>query len=695
MKRLFTFLFVLLTVVTLATTTAYATETTVPADEIWEYSVYQGHDAIITAYKGDAETVVIPDTVDGLRVIGIGDNVFKNQYNLKSITFPDTLTSIGEQAFYGCVKLESLILPEKLTSIGNQAFTYCKALSKIVVNSASIKDFYDNYLGIIGQTPYNNTFYEAGIDSPNGIVVEFTNTVARIPAYMFGCSDSGYARIAHVTVGENVQHIGDGAFYRCYDLKDVTFEGNSDLRSIGSDAFRNCINVGSFYLPKKLEIIDSGAFVDCKRLSQITVDSEKLKDCSQYYSTFANIGAELDDGVVIEFTGSVTRIPAYMFAVDNSDNYARIKEVTIGSNVQSIGLKSFIGCYDMQTVILSENSDLRTIGSNAFGGCTSLTSFTFPDKLESVGREVFYNCKKLENITVSSKKVTFDDSGYTFSNAGKETPNGITVKFTDNVESISAYMFYSEDSENYARVKSVDIGMSVTNVGDYAFGACTDLKEITFNGSAPAIGKNAFHSVAATAYYPASKNWPSSVLSNYGGNITWVPVGSVVIVGTYTTDFVMPAADLGVTAPDAVLRATLAFSEDGKASIDWEAVDLTAFKLFFHEMFVSAYCTMAYAAGITEYQQMDQFCIESTGLSISDYMDTIVTDEAMKASFTPPSAIGTYSYNDGHTAIFTDLAIMGVPSNPAVENSFVLGDGTLYLNAASYGKPDYTFVCKK
>ena len=165
------------------------------------------------------------------------------------------------------------------------------------------------------------------------------------------------------------------------------------------------------------------------------------------------------------------------------------------------------------------------------------------------------------------------------------------------------------------------------------------------------------------------------------------------VEGTWATDMIMPAADLGVSAPDAVLRATLTFGEDGTASCTWEAVDLTAFRIFFHDMFVNSYYALGYGLGITNFEEIEILCRESTGLGVSEYMDTIVTDEAITAAFTPASTSGTYSYNADHSAILTDLPIMDVASDPTVENSFVLGGNTLYLNAASWDKPDYTFVC--
>lgn len=166
------------------------------------------------------------------------------------------------------------------------------------------------------------------------------------------------------------------------------------------------------------------------------------------------------------------------------------------------------------------------------------------------------------------------------------------------------------------------------------------------------------------------------------------------VAGTWTTDLTLSAAELGVSAPDSVLRATLTFTDEGKVNATWEAVDLTALRLFFRDMFVSSYYAMAYGSGISDIQQIEQFCMDSTGMRVSAYMDTIVTEEAMKIAFTPESTQGSYHYNSMQTAIYTDLAFISVPSEPEKENSFTVGGGILYLNANSWGKADYTFVCK-
>lgn len=167
------------------------------------------------------------------------------------------------------------------------------------------------------------------------------------------------------------------------------------------------------------------------------------------------------------------------------------------------------------------------------------------------------------------------------------------------------------------------------------------------------------------------------------------------IQGKWETDFVMKAAELGVSATDSVLRCTFDFQKDGTVSTSWKAVDLTALRIYFRDMFVSAYYAMAYGSGITDLQQVEAYCVSSTGMGVSAYMDTIVTEEAIKNAFTPASDKGAYMVNEYGSAVYLDLNIMDVSSDLGTPNPYTIQDDIMRLNAASFGQPEYTFVCNR
>ena len=62
----------------------------------------------VTDYTGDASSIVIPATYEGLPVTGIGNYAFDRCSRLTSVVIPDSVTSIGSSAFYQCSSLTSI-----------------------------------------------------------------------------------------------------------------------------------------------------------------------------------------------------------------------------------------------------------------------------------------------------------------------------------------------------------------------------------------------------------------------------------------------------------------------------------------------------------------------------------------------------------------------------------------------------------
>lgn len=71
-----------------------------------------------------------------------------------------------------------------------------------------------------------------------------------------------------------------------------------------------------------------------------------------------------------------------------------------GQTVTAIGSNAFSGCTRISTVILPET--VTQINDSAFSGCTSLRGIFIPNTVKSVGGFAFANCTSLEAIYVCS-----------------------------------------------------------------------------------------------------------------------------------------------------------------------------------------------------------------------------------------------------------------------------------------------------
>ena len=70
--------------------------------------------------------------------------IFLGCSGLKSISFPNSVTSISDHAFDGCSGLISITIPNSVTTIGGGAFQYCTSLTSITI---------PNSVTFIGQQP--------------------------------------------------------------------------------------------------------------------------------------------------------------------------------------------------------------------------------------------------------------------------------------------------------------------------------------------------------------------------------------------------------------------------------------------------------------------------------------------------------------------------------------------------------------
>ena len=86
----------------------------------WPYACTTNNGMItITGYTGGGGAVVIPDTINGLPVAGIGSSAFACCTGLTAVTVPNSVTSIGNDAFCNCLSLTGVYFMGNAPTDGN------------------------------------------------------------------------------------------------------------------------------------------------------------------------------------------------------------------------------------------------------------------------------------------------------------------------------------------------------------------------------------------------------------------------------------------------------------------------------------------------------------------------------------------------------------------------------------------------
>ena len=98
-----------------------------PSDAKFAYTV-EGNAVTIIGYTGSDVKLSVPAEIDGLPVVAIGREAFKNS-NLEEVVLPNTLKKIDWFAFYGSTRLARVAIPGSVTKIEYGVFDGCEKLT--------------------------------------------------------------------------------------------------------------------------------------------------------------------------------------------------------------------------------------------------------------------------------------------------------------------------------------------------------------------------------------------------------------------------------------------------------------------------------------------------------------------------------------------------------------------------------------
>ena len=230
--------------------------------------------------------------------------------NIEKIVIEDGIKEIGGMNFVNYKNVTEVVLPESIEKIAGGAF----------IGMTKLETLYYNSKDAVIDPAYQIR------DGKVYVVSNFTDT-----------------KLKTIIFGNNVEKIGERAFFGSVDLKDVIL--SNSVLEIEKQAFYCCINVKTIYLGNKITKIGEEAFSSCS-LESITIPENVTSIGTKAFFNCTNLKKLTYNAIECEYDGingsslagmamncpienliigeKVKKIPNAIFAVLNN-----LKEVNI------------------------------------------------------------------------------------------------------------------------------------------------------------------------------------------------------------------------------------------------------------------------------------------------------------------------------------------------------------------------------
>lgn len=264
-----------------------------------------------------------------------------------------------------------------------------------------------------------------------------------------------------------------------------TFDGIHDLTAVTIPAYVFSIGPSSFW--------------DCPNLTSLYVNE-------------SNTHFESVDGVL--FSDSLEML--WVFPLGRSGPYvvpdtttsigyeafgycSKLTSVTVPDSVTAIHQKAFYSCTALDSVSLG--SGISEIYPWSFAYCSALGSVAIPDSVITIGNSAFISCGSLSSVTFGSGVTSIGNNAFYY--CGSIT----ALNIPGNVQTIGGSAFSGLTS-----LTSLTLNEGLVTIGDYAFISCVSLVTVDIPGSVTSLGDTSFancRSMTAIEVDPANTVYES------------------------------------------------------------------------------------------------------------------------------------------------------------------------------------------
>lgn len=463
----------------------------------------------LVKYPGGSErtSYVIPDGV-----VTISSSAFQFSNNLTSVTVGDDVECIEYRAFSNCSALESFEIPDSVWEIHQYFLDNCVSLKTLKIGSG-LCEAWDNAFDFMPAlesitVSADNDYFSSDKD---GVLYNKNKTeVIKFPKGK---------KVTSFTIPDGVTVIGENSFENIETLESIYIPDS--VTTIGIGAFSWCTNLDTVTGAENVLEVEERAFSHTG-----FVENDANWDGNLIYLGKCLVFAkdfEYGDTCVIKDGTKVIADSAFSWYGCNG-----LCSVVIPDSVVSIGNGAFFGCADLENITIGDNVDFigwdafsdtayyydennwdngvlyvgkylleadYVVGDykvkdgtilvcdEAFNNQDHLTGIEFPDSVKRIGKDAFYYCSGLKNITFGQGLEIIDD--YAF----YECIALESLTFPDSLVTIGYCAFSS-----CQKVTDITFGKGLKSIGESAFYYCRGLETLVFPDGLESIGNCAFES---------------------------------------------------------------------------------------------------------------------------------------------------------------------------------------------------------
>lgn len=400
-------------------------------------------DGVLLGYYGPGGDIVIPNTVTK-----IGDEAFKGNKKVTSVTIPGSVVDIGNNAFEACENLKKVAFTNPGEARNNllirlSAFKDCTKLTDVEI-PARVKQIVGNiFKGCTSlmeiKVNDNNPYYFAqdGVLFGPALVEYSPKYDDNYVLLAYPAGRQGEYTIPSKVNGKEIDQIWTSGFEGAASLTDITIPAS--IGRLGTAAFEST-GLTHVTIPDTVQQVDPAVFQNCTKL------------------------------VSVKLPARLAEIDQYMFA----------------------------NCISLQHVDMPDS--ITKINIYAFHNCTSLTSLALPRGLTSLSVGCFEKCYNLQHVVVPPSVINFPKDDVGAYNPFKYSPVTVYVKkgstadkfFSNNLEELQAGTV-SGGSLRVVTLNSVadpaaidvgtleliDAGRQISVAGKFRIGAYLNVQSLT------------------------------------------------------------------------------------------------------------------------------------------------------------------------------------------------------------------------